>query len=159
MKRKFVIGSLVLLLILIISSYSVFYQSKRPIVQAEKEATIIAEEKAGIQKVDDFYWYNGIDETYFSVAGYNVEKQYIYVIIKQNGANTTILNASEIVTEDEAKSITQAEVIATEILEARIGLKDEEPIWEVSYLDNTGQLGYYILSANTGQLVKEYKNI
>lgn len=159
MKRKFVIGSLVLLLILIISSYSVFYQSKRPIVQAEKEATIIAEEKAGIQKVDDFYWYNGTDETYFSIAGYDAEDQYIYVVIKQNGANTTILNTSEIVTEDEAKSIAQAEVTPTEVLEARIGVADEEPIWEVSYLDKNGQLGYYILSANTGQLVKEYKNI
>ena len=83
----------------------------------------------------------------------------MYVVIKQDGANTTILNASEIVTEDEAKSIAQAEVTPTEVLEARIGVADEEPIWEVSYLDKNGQLGYYILSANTGQLVKEYKNI
>lgn len=152
-------GLIVFLFIMILSSYSIFYRSQRPIVQAESEATLIAEQVADVQKVDDFFWYNGNEGTYFSVAGYDADGAYLYVVIKQDGGETWVFDSEEIITEDEAKAIAQAAVDPVDMLEARIGISDDEPFWEVAYKDSNGNLGYYQLSANTGQKIKEFKNI
>lgn len=152
-------GLIVLLFVLIVGSYSIFYQSQRPIVQAESEATAIAEQVAGVQKVEDFFWYNGADETYFAVAGFTENEDYVYVVIKQDGGQQWIFDAKEIVTADEAKAIVQASVNPASLLEARIGIIDDEPFWEVAYKDEKGNLGYYQLSAKSGEKIKEFKNI
>lgn len=152
-------GLVFLLFILIVGSYSIFYQSQRPIVQAEAEASVIAEQVAGVEKVEDFFWYNGTDETYFSIGGYTDETDYVYVVIKQDGGQSWVFHANEIITEDEAKAIVQASINPDRFLEARIGMLKDEPFWEVAYKDEYGNLGYYQLSAKTGEKMKEINNI
>lgn len=159
MKRNLVLGSIALLFVLIVSSYTLFFRSQRLMIQAEKEAAAIAEQKADIQKVKDFYWYNGTEETFFTVEGYNSDGGLLYVVIKQNGGDTLVLDSQEVVTESEAKSIVQAEKSPAVLLEARMGIEDEEPFWEVAYKDEDGRIGYYLIAARTGETIREYKNI
>lgn len=159
MKRNLVMGLIGLLFILIVGSYSIFYQSQRPIVQAESEATQIAKQAADVQKVEDFFWYNGTEATYFAVSGYTIDNEMVYVVIKQDGGQTWVFSADEIVTEDEAKAIVQAAREPSDMLEARIGIADEEPFWEVAYKDENGRLNYYQLSAKSGQKMKEYMDV
>ncbi|MFY9902927.1 MAG: DUF5590 domain-containing protein, partial [Trichococcus sp.] len=132
MKKNVIVGTIVLLFLMIVSSYTIFYRSQQPILQAQKEATAIAEANANIQKVQDFYWYNG-SETYFTLAGIDDKNEELYVIIKKDDGETTILNTAEVITESEAKSITQADKNPERILEARLGIENEEPVWEVTY--------------------------
>ncbi|MFZ2584257.1 MAG: DUF5590 domain-containing protein, partial [Trichococcus flocculiformis] len=132
MKKNIIVGAIVILFLMIVSSYTIFYRSQQPMLQAQKEATAIAEENANIQKVQDFYWYNG-SETYFTLAGIDGNNEELYVIIKKDGGETTVLNTAEVVTESEAKSITQADKKPERILEARLGIENEEPVWEVTY--------------------------
>lgn len=158
-KRNIVMGLIIVLFVLIVGSYSIFYQSQRPIVQAESEAIEIATQVADVKKVEDFFWYNGTDATYFAISGYNTEGKLLYVVIKQDGGQTWVFDSNEIVTEDEAKAIVQAAESPENLLEARIGIHADEPIWEVAYKDANGKLGYYQLSAITGQKIKGFKNI
>ena len=158
-KRNIVMGLIGVLFVLIVGSYSIFYQSQRPIVQAESEAAAIAEQVGAVQKVEDFFWYNGTDATYFAVSGYTDADKLVYVVIKQDGGQTWVFDSNEIVTEDEAKAIVQAVENPVSMLEARIGIDSDEPFWEVAFKDANGKLGYYQLSAKTGQKIKEFKNI
>lgn len=159
MKRNLFLGSLVLLFLLIVASYSIFFSAQRPMMKAESEAVSIAQEVAAIRDADDFYWYNGTKDTYFTVAGWDDEGNYLYVIIKQNGGDTMVLDAREVITEDEAKSITQSEKSPERILEARMGIMDEMPFWEISYKKEDGSLAYLLISAQTGETMKEYANL
>lgn len=158
-KRNIVMGLIIVLFVLIVGSYSIFYQSQRPIVQAESEAAAIAEQVADVKEVEDFFWYNGIDVTYFAISGYTAEEKLVYVVIEQDGGQTWVFDSNEIVTEDEAKAIVQAAESPEILLEARIGIITDEPFWEVAYKDANGKLGYYQLSAITGQKIKGFKNI
>lgn len=159
MKRKFTVASIFLLFLLIVSSYTIFFRSQQPLVQAEKEAKIIAQELAGIEDVKDFYWYNGSEETYFTVEGFTENLDHFYVVIKQDGGDTLLLDADAIVTEEEAKSILQAEKEPFKILEARIGIETEDPFWEVAYKNEDGSIGYFLISVYTGETIREYENI
>jgi uncharacterized protein YpmB len=158
LKRKITVGTIILLFLLIASSYTIFYRAQQPMIQAQKEAVIIAKKEANIQKVEDFYWYNG-SETYFTVAGTDNKNEELYVIIKKSGGSTTILNTAEVVTESEAKSITQADKAPKYILEARLGIENDEPVWEVTYKNENGTIGYYLISALSGKWVRDIENI
>ena len=158
MKKNIIVGAIVILFLMIVSSYTIFYRSQLPIVQAQKDATAIAEENANIQEVQDFYWYNG-SETYFTLAGIDGNNEELYVIIKKDGGETTVLNTAEVVTESEAKSITQADKKPERILEARLGIENEEPVWEVTYKNANDTIGYYLISAISGKWLKDIENI
>lgn len=151
-------GTIIILFLLIASSYTIFYRAQQPMIQAQKEAIVIAEKEANIQEVEDFYWYNG-SETYFTVAGTDNKDEELYVIIKKSGGSTTILKTAEVVTESEAKSITQADKAPNDILEARLGIENEEPVWEVTYKNENGTIGYYLISALSGKWVRDIENI
>lgn len=159
MKRNIVMGLIVVLFVLIVSSYSILFYSQQPMDQAEIEVSQIAKENADIQKVENFYWYNGSNDTYFTVAGYTSENEYLYVVVKQDGGDMTVLNAEEVVTESEAKAILKSIKEPAKVLEARLGIEDNEPFWEVAYKDSNGQLEYVWLSVRTGELLKEYQSI
>lgn len=152
-------GSILLLFILIVSSYTIFFRSQQPLVQAEKEAKKIAEEVADVDYIKDFYWYNGTDETYFTVEGFTESMDHVYVVIKQNGGDTLLLDADEVVTEEEAKSILQAQKDPFEILEARIGIEEDTPFWEIAYKNDDGSMGYLLISVYTGETIREYNDI
>ncbi|CZQ82073.1 cell wall elongation regulator TseB-like domain-containing protein [Trichococcus ilyis] len=158
MKKNIIVGAIVILFLMIVGSYTIFYRSQQPIMQAQKEATAIAEENANIQKVQDFYWFNG-SETYFTIAGIDDNNEELYVIIKKDGGETTILNTAEVITESEAKSITQADKSPERILEARLGMENEEPVWEVTYKNTNDTIGYYLISAISGKWLKDIENI
>lgn len=146
------------MLAIIVFSISVYQTASVPFQKAEKEAVAIAKESAGLTSVADFYWYNG-KESYFTVLGQNQEQTPIIVIIAQDGGKTTIFNQEEVISEAQAIHLTRQAVQPKEILEARIGIEDETAIWEISYKQENGQLGYYIISLETGEWIKGIENI
>lgn len=151
-------GSLILMLAIVVFSVSIYQASSAPFQKAEKEAFSIAQERAGLTNIDEFYWYNG-EATYFTLTGTNQDQTPIVVIIAQDGGTTTVFNQEEVVSEEEAIQLTRQAVGPKEILEARIGMEAETAVWEVSYKQENGQLGYYILSLETGEWLKGIENI
>lgn len=151
-------GSLILMLVLIVFSISVYQTSKKPFHKAEKEAFAIGQKSAGLATLDDFYWYNG-EETYFTVVGQNEDDTPVVAIISQNGGETTVFNQVDVVSKEEAMHLTRQAVNPEKILEARIGMEDGTAIWEISYKQKNGQLGYYFLSLETGEWIKGIENI
>ena len=152
-------SSIIILFVLIVSSYTIFFRSQQPLVKAEKEAFKIAKETAGVQRLENFYWYNGKDETYFTVEGYTNEKKLIYVIIKQDGADTFVFDAEDMITEQESKSILQEKKEPFRILESRLGITEETPFWEIAYKNSDHTISYILISAQTGETIREYNNI
>lgn len=158
--KKLVLGSLVFLTAVIIFGIFFFQRTTAPYYQARDEASTIAQEQANIQDVEDFYWFNGAEETYFTVTGTNNEDTGQVVIIRQSDGAVAVYDQSEIVSETEAVRQVMNEVNPETILEARIGMdSDSLPVWEVSYKNSDGQLGYYLLSLKTGEWVRTIDNI
>ena len=158
MKKNIFIVSIVVMIVVIAFSISVYQTASKPLHKAEDEAFAVAKSSAGIAKVDDFYWYNGT-ETYFTVTGTNQEDEAVIAIVAQDGGETTVLNQADIITEAEAVQLTRQAVNPKEILEARIGIEEDTPIWEVAYKQENGRLGYYVLTLETGEWIKGIENI
>lgn len=158
MKKAILITSAVVMSVVLVFSMALLSISQDPIKKAKKETIAIAEEAAGLVTVSDFYWYNR-DKTYFSVFGLNEADKEIMVIVAKDGGKTLILNQDEFITEQQAKKLTREDKGSVDILEARIGLEGDIPIWEISYKEENGRLGYYVLTAKSGKWVSDIENI
>lgn len=158
MKKGILITVAIVMSVVLVFAITLLMISQDPIKKAEKETIAIAKESAGLVKATDFYWYNR-EKTYFSVAGLNESDEEIMVIVAKDGGGKTILNQDEFITEQQAKELTQEEKGSIDILEARIGLEGDTPIWEVSYKQENGRLGYYVLTAKSGKWVSDIENI
>ncbi|WP_034550021.1 DUF5590 domain-containing protein [Carnobacterium funditum] len=144
--------------IVIIFSVFIYTKSRQPLMQAREETTKIAQESSNLMTVNKFYWYNN-KQTYFSVSGVNKKEESMMVIVEQKGGKVIVLNPGEFISENEAKKIAYTEMKPKKMLETRIGLENGIPVWEVTYEQKNGKLGYYIVTAKDGKWVKDIKNI
>ncbi|MCA9766290.1 MAG: DUF5590 domain-containing protein [Carnobacterium sp.] len=156
--KKGLISLLMIVLGVIIFSTFIYMKSRQPFVQAREETITIAKENTDLTTVEKFYWYNN-KKSYFSVSGMNKKEEAIIVIVEQDGGKVVVLNPGEFISESVARKIARTELKPNKILETRIGLEEGVPVWEVTYEQDNGKLGYYILSAKEGNWLKDIKNI
>lgn len=133
-------------------------RSLSPLKQAKAETISLAEQKADLTQPADFYWYNGND-TYFTVTGKNAEAEEIIVIIKQDDGSMQTLKKKETFSKGDAIAKVRELEDPVHILEARIGIHNDLAIWEISFRQENGRIGYTMLSLMDGEWVRTTKNI
>jgi len=146
------------MLLLILGVTTVVTRSLAPYNQAKAEATTLAQDRANLAEADEFYWYNG-NETFFTVTGVDTEGTPIIVIVQQDGGAVEVIAQEEAITEQTAIEQTISRENPQEILEARIGMYNGNPIWEVSFKQGNDNLGYAIFSLTSGEWIRTIKNI
>lgn len=144
--------------LLIIGAGILVNRSLSPLKQAKSETISLAEQKADLIQAADFYWYNG-NQTYFTVTGKNKEAEEIVVIIKQDDGTIQTLKKEETISKGEAMAKVRELENPSHILEARIGIHNDLPIWEISFRQENGRIGYTMLSLTDGVWVRTTKNI
>ena len=158
MKRKSMFILLLTLFLLFLAGAQIFLMSVDPKIKKRNEALTLMAPKVEFSKVTKFYWFNN-DKTYYTIMGEDTEGKAIYAITPEEGGEVTILQQSAVVNEEEARSITAQAKPDVEVLEARMGILNGEPVWEVNYRMNNQRIGYYYISAQNGQWIKDIENI
>ncbi len=156
--RKFLIASIIGMLLFILAVTTVITRSLAPFQQAEAETIELASRRADLVEAEDFYWYNG-EESFFTITGTNSQDTPIIVIVQQNGGAIEVVEQENAMTEYEAISQTIEREKPEKILEARIGLYENKPIWEVSFRQENKSIGYTIYYLTSGEWVRTVKNI
>lgn len=146
------------MLLLILSVTTIVTRSLSPFQQAEAETIELASRRADLVNADEFYWYNG-DESFFTVTGTNSEGTEIIVIVQQDGGAVEVILQEDARDEYEVIQETQTRENPERILEARIGIYENQPIWEVSFRQANGSVGYAIYSLTSGEWIRTIKNI
>lgn len=156
--KKFLTTILVILLLFIFSVTFILTRSLSPYNQAKAETIDLASRRADLTQADDFYWFNG-EETFFTITGSNSEGTPIVVIVQQDGGAVQVYNEEETVSKEQVVRQTIEREQPEKILEARIGLSQNNPIWEVSFEQENGSVGYTTFSLTTGEWIRTIKNI
>lgn len=158
MKQKLLIGLSIILLFFISLSIIFVVRANRPMAKAEKEAIGIALNSSSLTKAEKFYWYNR-EETIYTVAGLDKDKEAILVVIPQKGKELKTFKQSDGLTETEAINIVSKQGEPGKLLRINFGLLDDNPIWEIVGEDETGALSYYSVSFTTGDIITTVKNV
>lgn len=156
--KKVIIGLVLTLSAVIVGAIYLYQSAHAPYAQAEDETITFLSERTDLDQVEDFYWYNG-EVTTFSVRGFNEAEKEKYYIVRSEGGAISTYDASETVTEQEARRQTREAREPKRILNAKVGLMNDTPIWEVTYKNENDRLGYYIIHLETGEWLRTIDNI
>lgn len=151
-------GLTIFLLIILVVLLFIYSQSTSGIVQAEEETVDLVSLDYSVEEVNKFYWFTS-EESYFSLDFVDSEGNRIYAIIAQDGGDIEYFDETQIITQQDAMSITMNDNEPLEILNARLGMLDDQPVWEVTYRESNNTLTYYYLDAADGVWVQTIANI
>ena len=156
--KKFLTTLIVIMLLFILGVTTVITRSLSPYNQARAETTELAQRRANLAEADEFYWFNG-DETFFTITGTDNEGTPIIVIVQQANGEIEVINQAEAISVQKVIELTNSREEPQKILETRIGMYNDNPVWEVSFKQVNGNIGYAIYSLTSGEWVRTIKNI
>lgn len=140
--------TLVLLIILAFFLF-LFNGSQDTINQAQAEAVELVSVDYPVDQVYNFYWLT-TDETCFSMLFTDEAGIARYAIIHQDGGDVEYFEADEFITESQARLLIFEEIDPAEILNARLGLREGQPVWEITIINQSDLMDYYYVNARTG---------
>ena len=156
--KKFLTTILIGMLLFIFGGTFIITRSLSPYNQARAETIELAGRKADLIDEDQFYWFNG-EETFFTITGLDSEGTAIAVIVQQDSGDIQVFNQADILSENEAILEVYNQENPEEIMEARIGVYKDQPVWEVSFRLENGRIGYSMLSLTSGEWIQTIRNI
>lgn len=136
----------------------IFIQSQDELAQAEKEARELISLDYQIKQVNDFQWFT-LEESTFSMDFLDKKNQHIYAIIQQDGGDVEYFTPKDIISSNDAKSITASEKKVAYYLNTRLGKIDNNPVWEVIFRDKKDKINYFYINAKTGEWMQSIENI
>ncbi|MEY8662058.1 DUF5590 domain-containing protein [Ligilactobacillus faecis] len=154
-KRLRIIGGIIAVLCVIFVLYSL---AVSPMRRAHDQAFELAQKYASLKDDEKFYHYNRT-QTYYTLLGTNKKGQKIYVIVAQNGKKINIYQKNEGVSEAKVKEVVKSSDKVKKITHVALGLHKNKPTWEVSYLNQYGNLCYDLLDFKSGKIIKTIQNI
>ena len=149
----------VIIAVILLFLLSVFMFSQRPIEQAREETTSLINIEYPVEDTSDFYWLTTPDETYFSLEFTTTDDKQMYGIVARDSGETVYYDYNELITNDDALAITVNDLDPLEVQQARLGLVENEPVWEVTYTDKESRMGYYYISAKDGSWIQTISNL
>lgn len=157
---KFLLGLLTLMTAFVIGGIVLFQESVTPLYQVEAETTEYVEEHADIKQVNEFYLYNGSEDSYFTIDGVNNDDERQMVIVRQSDGSIETYNYFDTFSEYDAYHLVMDEAYVKEILNLSVGMTEEDvPVWEVSFKDLEDNLGYYYIHLETGEVLETITNL
>ncbi|MBK0347909.1 hypothetical protein JDW15_04525 [Aerococcaceae bacterium zg-ZJ1578] len=158
MSKKLISFLTILFLILLISFLALFIRTQDRIYRAEDEAIQLVSYDYEVKKVNKFYW-STLDKTYFGLDFTDKDKQQHYALIAQDGGETHYFMPNDIISEEDAKAITLNDVKPFRILQMRLSLFNDQPVWEATIKNENGTLTYYTINAKDGSWVQTIENL
>ncbi|MBG9982340.1 hypothetical protein HZY86_04355 [Aerococcaceae bacterium DSM 111020] len=149
----------ILIAIILLSLLTVFMLSQSSVEKARKETEQLVSVDYPVETTDNFYWLTTPQETYFSLEFETTDNQKMYAIIARDGGESVYYNYDELITFEDAKSIAMNDLNPQKVTQSRLGLMNNEPVWEVTYLDENSDMGYYYLSAKDGSWIQTISNL
>ena len=156
---KRVIRDLLILIILIfLVGWSIYAVGNHPKAEAERQATSIAKRYANLKTRTGFYIYNR-ENTYYTVAGKNNKGQKILVIVPQKNGSVRIVKQSTGLTKQQVLAQVKSNEHPKKVLKAVPGIFNDKVVWEVTYLNQKGNLCYDLINFKTGSFVQQINNL
>ncbi|MEN1935373.1 DUF5590 domain-containing protein [Paenibacillus sp. 102] len=124
-------------------------------IPKESKVVEIAKEKAKLTKIKTVEYYNG-KSSYAVVQGVDEKGEKIVVWVPEKKGNVLVKKQSEGISEKDALQIVAKEQKPKQFLKAKLGVENNVPLWEVTYIDDENRYTYYYLAFQDGEFLKRY---
>jgi uncharacterized protein YpmB len=148
--------SISIVIILIISLLlSLYVKTMQPVKEQSKEAIIRAKEILHLSKVIDVEHYFGKDAYYVIDAQSEIGNVFI-IVPEEKTKKITYVKKEEGITKEQAIKIIEKTKNPKQILDIRIAIDQNIPLWEIVYEENAHQRTFIYLTFKTGEFYKRF---
>ncbi|TYC50849.1 hypothetical protein ESZ50_01140 [Weissella muntiaci] len=155
----------ILLAVLIVLGivWSFFAQAMNPITKAQTkyEALVLSDNK--LKKVGDFYHIAKDGKTYYSVSGKNSKGQATAVIYTTSNEklnkNGTVVNLEGKLNAQSVKKEVERSYQPKQITSLGMAIYQGVPVWDVTFIDKSGNMTFVTYQISNGQLVRTIQNL
>jgi uncharacterized protein YpmB len=157
--KKWIILIVSLFILLSLLSFVLFYQqSRKSVVKAEEKVTQLAIEQHKLVTVKKTYIYHGKSTSYVA-TGENDSKDKLAVFYTDKWQFIKSVDFSNGISEKSAVDKLKKEENPDKILSVSLGIENNEPIWEMAYLDHDQHLNYYYVEFESGDWLRKISNL
>ncbi|MBM7705544.1 uncharacterized protein YpmB [Chryseomicrobium aureum] len=160
MKMKWIVATVLLIGVVIISGLGILYTvAKKPEQNEFAKYEELVKSQGLLSTVSEVYAYNSVT-SYVTVIGKSSEGQDVaYIIDKAENQTAYEVNLSDGISAEEAEQRTRAEGNVEKIMSIKLGHEEIGPVWEVTYLNTNDALGYTYLDFKSGDWWKRISNL
>jgi len=122
---------------------------------AQSKALQRAKEEVEFAEIHDIHTYHG-DQQYITIMGTDKADNHIIVWVPENEERVIVKKANKGITKEDAISKLKADRNPKEIISIRLGMENELPLWEITYIDRENRYSFYYLSFEDGTFLRRY---
>lgn len=148
------LGSIVLIGIVV----KIYLNAVEPMQEAESRAVSIAKEETEITDITEFSLYHG-SNSYYVVQGTDKDGKKLIAWIPEKGGKIMVSAAQDGITESEAIDILYEKTSPEKIIDVRLGIEKNIPLWEIYYRTSNDKINYYYIDFETGEEVRSIMNL
>ncbi|PLT34901.1 DUF5590 domain-containing protein [Bacillus sp. V5-8f] len=155
--KKWLIGIAVAILFVFGIVAGTYISALGPKKDSEQEAFRVAQKEAGLVTMDEFFIYNGKD-SYKVLIGKTADggKKAVW-LPNDDDKKTVTANYDSGKTKEEILKIANKK--PDEIISIKLGMENNTPLWEITYLDDSNRYNYDYYDFKTGEWLKFYRSI
>ena len=143
---------LIALIVLIAGTGFVFYKSMHPYNALRRDAEKIAVKSAQVNDFDGFWW-NTRDKSYLTLSGKRKNHPVYVVIARKTGKVNVVLQASGSTRNSILRKVWN-KYQPKRVLNAGLRLQGKRLVWDVGFIDHSGDLNYASYDYRSGNLRK-----
>lgn len=147
--KKWLILFIGVILVIVLSSLTIYKQIQYNKTEGFSEAIERAKDETSLVEVVETSTYTR-NETYVVVNGIDDDNEEMYVFVPEDSEDVSVIDANDGITEEDAIQIVKEQQQVSKILSTQIGIENNQPLWEITYLDENNSLVYYYLDFKTG---------
>lgn len=156
MKKILIVIGLLLIFVpssLFIYMYKATMNSKNDGMQEAKSR--IGEYLEGFELQNSEVYFG--DKKYFIFEGLNVNKEGTIIFVPESKDDEIITEkVTNALTKQDVQKYLEEKYNPSEIISIKLGMRDKVPLWEATYVVETGNYVYEFLDFHTGDLLKKY---
>lgn len=155
MKKKLLFIFFVLFVLFIIFLIVYYRIIRSPYIDEERVALEVMYANTNIVKVNDTFFYHGTD-AYHVIEGIDEDGEEKIVWVDTTKGEVIVRNKSDGLTKEAVKQFALEKLAAEKIISIRLGIEQQLPVYEITYLDEEGRYAYYYMTFKNGTFVKRY---
>lgn len=126
-----------------------------PFIQVKTQALKVIKKKTNLSNFTEYYWYNR-ESSYFSALGQTPKNKSQYAIVDLKSGDLLLVDQDKGISENQAKKIVVGEnPNLDKIQKVRLGVYKNKIVWEISFLNQKGELNYYTLAFKNGKILQK----
>lgn len=147
--KKWLILIFGVLLVVVLFTLTVYKQIQNNKTEGFSEAIDRAMVETSLVEVNETSTYSR-NESYTVIDGIDEDGEQIYVFVPEESGEVSDIDAEDGITAEDAIQIVEKDQKVSKILSTQVGIENEKPLWEITYLDENESLVYYYLDFKTG---------